>query len=68
MDWKKCDNWKDLPEGTWLTKMNSDYRPYNIAEVTTKTGDGHKMIIVGNHFHWDMGKLIAYTAFPEYDG
>ncbi len=68
VDWKECDKWEDLPDGTWLTKDDTERKPYNITTVTSKTGDGHKMVIVGNQFSWDIGKLIAYVAFQKYDG
>ena len=65
--WQECSDWKDLPEGDWLVKIDNGRKPYHIANVTTKTAHGHKMIIVGNHFHFDMGNIIAYSPFDRYE-
>lgn len=67
MKWIACDDYKELPVGDWLVKIDKDRKPYNIAVVTEGTSDGHKMIIVGNNFSWDMGDLIAYSAFERYE-
>jgi urease beta subunit len=47
-------------------KINKERKPYNVAEVADR-GEGERIIIVGNHFHWDMGSLVAYTEFEPYD-
>ena len=67
MRWEPLNDWKKLPEGDWLVKITKDRKPYHVASVSRNTGDGHKIIIVGNHFHWDMGDLIAYSPFAPYD-
>lgn len=66
MDWKELSNWGDLPEGSWIVKTNDERHPYHVAYVSSKTGDGHKMINVGNHFYFDMGEIIAYSPFDGY--
>lgn len=67
MKWIECDNTNKLPVGEWLVKIDRERDPYHIAVVTKQTADGHKMIIIGNHFDFDMGKLIAYTDFERYE-
>lgn len=66
MNWIECDNWDDLPAGTWLVKIDKDRKPYNVAECTVKE-DGSRLIIVGNYFHWDIGDIVAYTVFEFFD-
>ena len=66
MCWKACTNWDDLPEGTWLVKIDKDRKPYNVAEVSVNR-DGQRLVIVGNHFSWDMGNILAYTPFEPFD-
>ena len=65
-NWKPLSDWKDLPVGTWLVKINKDRKPYNVAEVSLNT-TGSKLIIVGNYFCWDMGDPVAYTSFEPYE-
>lgn len=65
-EWIPCNDWKELPEGTWLTKIDKDRKPYNIAEAS-KNVNGVMIIIVGNHFSWDMGNIIAYKGFDKYE-
>ena len=67
MKWKTCDNWDDLPEGSWLVKTGNIRRPYHIADMKINPNGG-KVVIVGNHFSWDMGKIIAYTPYEKYTG
>ncbi|TNE83542.1 MAG: hypothetical protein EP323_00360 [Gammaproteobacteria bacterium] len=67
MAWIECHDWSDLPEGEWLVKITKVRNPYHIASATTKTGAGHKMIIVGNCFHFDMGEIVAYSPFVRYE-
>ena len=64
--WIKCDDYKKLPIGEWLVKINKDRNPYHIACVTENSG-GSKIVIVGSYFSWDRGDLIAYTAFEKYE-
>ena len=66
VSWIKCDSWEDLPVGTWLTKIDKERKPYNVAEVG-KNSQGDKIIIVGNHFSFDMGNIIAYAKFNFLD-
>lgn len=66
MCWMPCTAWKDLPIGSWLVKIDKDRKPYNVAEVS-KNAQGDRMVIVGNHFSWDMGDIIAYTPFGKYE-
>ena len=66
MDWKPCNNWDDLPEGSWLVKINKERKPYNVAKVTINKG-GHRFVVVGNCFHFDMGNIVAYTPFEPYN-
>lgn len=65
LNWIECNDWKDLPVGTWLTKNDKERKTYNVAECLENSA-GDKIIIVGNHFHWDMGEILAYAAFNEY--
>lgn len=67
MKWIACDDYKKLPVGEWLVKIDVIREPYHIAFVTEETGDGHKMVTVGGHFSFDMGNLIAYSAFERYE-
>lgn len=62
--WIKCTNWDDLPDGEWLVKIENDRKPYHVAYA----GGSHpsRIIIVGNHFSFDMGNIIAYTGFEKY--
>lgn len=66
MNWIELDDYKKLPDGEWLVKIDDSRNEYHIASVSSKTGDGHKMVIVGSHFSFDRGKLIAYSAFERY--
>ena len=66
MNWIICKSWDDLPEGEWLVKTNKDRKPYHVAEVSINPQS--RNVIVGNHFSWDMGDIIAYTAFDRYEG
>lgn len=65
-EWTPLTDWKDLPEGTWLVKVDKDRKPYNVADVSINES-GTKLIIVGNYFSWDMGDPIAYSGFTLYD-
>ena len=64
--WIECDDWKSLPVGTWLVKIDKERKPYHIADVFLNTHND-KIIIVGGCFYFDMGKLIAYTCFEKYE-
>ena len=66
MEWIECDDYKKLPFGDWLVRIDKDRKPYHVACVT-ENNSGSKMIIVGNHFSFDMGQLIAYTSFEPYE-
>jgi len=65
MNWKEIDNYKDLPEGTWLVKIASKHFPYHVADVSVQPNG--KFIVVGGHFHYDQEPIIAYTSFHGYD-
>ena len=65
-EWIPCNDWKKLPEGIWLTKIDKDRSPYNVANVN-KTSSGSLIVIVGNYFSWDMGNIIAYKGFDKYE-
>lgn len=64
MNWIQCTDWNDLPDGEWLIKTSKS-KSYQVAEATTNDKGG-RVIIVGNHFYWDSGNIIAYTAFEKY--
>ena len=66
MDWIACDKWDDLPVGEWLVKISKDRKPYHIA-VASENRNSSRVVIVGNHFHFDMGDIIAYTGFDRYE-
>ena len=66
MKWIELDDYKKLPVGDWLVRIDKDRKPYHVASVT-KNKEGHKLIIVGSHFSFDMGALIAYTKFDRYE-
>ena len=61
-DWVVCTSWDDLPMGTWLVKIGEKY---HVAQVT-KSASGVRLVVVGNHFSWDMGDVIAYYDFEKY--
>jgi hypothetical protein len=66
MEWIECDDYEKLPNGEWLVHIDKSRKPYHVA-VVTQNNDGHKIIIVGSHFSWDMDQLIAYTSFEPYE-
>lgn len=66
IDWIECNSWDDLPMGTSLVKIDKDREPYNVAEVAVNT-QGHKIVVVGNHFSFDMGRPLAYGLFNKFE-
>ena len=68
MNWISCKSWDDLPEGDWLVKIDKDRKPYHVAEVSINPHSHSRIVIVGNQFYWDMGDIVAYTAFDRYEG
>ena len=65
MRWVECASWDDLPDGDWLVKIDKDRRPYHVARKSSKNST--RTIIVGNHYSWDIGNIIAYADFDKYD-
>ena len=66
LNWISCKSWDDLPEGEWLVKISKDRKPYQVAEVSIHPQS--RIVIVGNNFSWDIGDIVAYTAFDRYEG
>lgn len=64
--WIPCTNWKDLPVGDWLVKVDKDRKPYHVANVFLNNA-GDKMIIAGGRFYFDVGELIGYADFSRYE-
>lgn len=64
--WIPLTDWKALPAGEWLVKVESDHREYHVATVTLNNS-GDKIIVAGGVFYFDIGKLIAYTSFIKYE-
>lgn len=66
--WIKCENYKELPVGEWLVRVNNDKYKHQIATVR-ENRPGQKIVIVGGYFYFDADDLIAYTDFEgcEYD-
>ena len=60
MNWIVVSDWKDIPEGMWLVKTDKSHSSYQVAYSHPN------MTIVGNHFYFDAGNPIAYTAFEGY--
>jgi hypothetical protein len=58
-NWIKESDYKKLPNGVWLVKVDAKHKPYHVAYVSTN-GNGHKFIVVGGHFLFDQKPLIAY--------
>ena len=67
VSWIECDDWSKLPVGDWLVKINKDRKPYHVASVTKSDNNSSKIIVVGNHFSWDMGAVIAYADFNKFE-
>ena len=66
MKWIECDNYEKLPIGEWLVKVEDDRHGYHVANVAKNSSD-QKLIIVGNHFDFDMQDLIAYSEFDRFE-
>ena len=66
MKWIELDDYKKLPVGDWVVKVDDSRHKYHIANVTKNSG-GQKLIIVGNHFDFDMQDLIAYSEFDRFE-
>jgi hypothetical protein len=64
--WIPCTDYNELPLGAWIVKIDKDRKPYNIA-VVSENDRKQRIVIVGNHFSWDMGNLIAYSGFEPYE-
>lgn len=64
-DWTPCNDWELLPDGEWLVKTSDAHTPYHVANV--RTNPSSKVVIVGGHFHFDMGGLVAYSPFGRYE-
>lgn len=65
MNWTPCSEWRDLPIGTWLVKIDDNKDPYHIAEVTSP--GGNKLIIAGGIFYRERKPVLAYTDFEPYN-
>ena len=62
MPWIPCNSWEDLPRGVFLVKTDNVRNPYQVADARNKN-----IVLVGNHFVWDSGSLIAYREFEPYE-
>ena len=60
-EWVPCNKWNELPVGTWLVKVDRDSDKYHIAYSNLT------ITIVGGHFEFDMGNIVAYTGFEPYE-
>lgn len=54
-DWIKCSNYKELPVGCWLVRVENDRHPFQVAYVNK-----NKIVVVGGAFHFDSKPLIEY--------
>lgn len=66
-EWIPCTDWKELPEGVWIVKIDKDRKPYHIADVFVNKDTKSRIIIVGGNFYFDMGKILAYSSFNTYE-
>lgn len=66
MNWIKCNDWKDLPDGEWLVKVDSECYEYHVARVTRGVHEC-RIVTVGNRFQCDMGNIKAYSSFDRYE-
>ena len=60
MNWVVVSDWKDIPEGMWLVKLNKPKNQYHVAYVHPN------VTVVGGMFHFDAGKPLAYAEFKEF--
>lgn len=60
-EWIQVSNSKEIPAGKWLVATIN-----NNGEKQIETCSAHKnIIIVGNHFDFDMPRVYAYCKQPE---
>lgn len=64
--WVQCTDWKALPEGSWIVKVDKERKPYYIANVFLNKS-GHKIITAGGCFYFDLGGLLGYSSFERYN-
>ena len=62
--WTKCNDWKSLPMGRWLVKVNDEIKPYQVA-YAVEGAHGCKIVTVGSVLSFDSPPLIAYRSIPE---
>lgn len=55
--WKKVKNWKELPQGDWLVKL--DNNSYEVAHVNPRYA------VIGGKFAFDARVVIAYREIPD---
>jgi hypothetical protein len=61
-NWIEVNGAEELPPGTWLVEVDcpvNSKRRFHVAEAHPN------MTTVGNHFHWDMPRVIRYKAIEE---
>lgn len=63
--WIDVDSYDDIPIGEWLVALDSDCDVHHIATVIVNSS-GQKLVIIGNYFHFDMNRVIAYRGFEKY--